>query len=402
MNIFNSLGSNYDLGYILRTFFAKSEDDDNSKLVKLLEEKYEGKVILTYKGREALRLALRSINKADDYTVGICGFTCFAVYEAIAKEGYRVEYLDIEKDSLNFSFETLKSAFKNNPKLKIVFVQNTLGYPCDIERISKFCKENDIVLVEDLAHSIGTTYPSTKEAGTVGDFIMLSFSQDKVIDKVSGGGLVVRSTKYTNELRLQAGLIEVSPVQKIKDKLYPVFSVLIRNCYSFGLGKLLHFVLKKLNILPNPMIYENMDNIHSLPTDSALEIYSQFQLLKKNILHRQKISEIYKTLIHKDVLSKTICEVIDVSTNLRFPIFVDNRKNLTSFLKKSKIFVSDVWYDVPIGPKKYFNRTSYKSGMCPNAEIISARILNLPTHRNVSENDAEFIANKINIWLKSQ
>ena len=40
------------------------------------------------------------------------------------------------------------------------------------------CKEKDIVLIEDLAHCVGAKYLNGKEAGNVGDLVVLSFSQD--------------------------------------------------------------------------------------------------------------------------------------------------------------------------------------------------------------------------------
>jgi len=339
------------------------------------------------------------VNKPGEYTVGICGFTCFAVYEAIVKEGYKVEYLDIEKKSLNFSLDTLKSAVKNDPKLKIVLIQNTLGYPCDIESILKVCKENNIVLIEDLAHSIGTKYLNGKEGGTVGDFTMLSFSQDKVIDKVSGGALIVRNNQFEiSNFKFQ----KISFAQKLRDKFYPLITYKIRKTYDLGLGKVLHKISKLTNILSKPMDYIDQDNLHHLPTEYAKDIYRQFLLIDTNLFHRKRIAEIYNDTLDKKVLPSKIINTIKNSTNLRFPIFVERRENLINSLKDSNIFVSDIWYDVPIGPRKYLNKTSYKKGSCPNSEITAERLLNLPTHKNVSDENAKYIADKINLWLKSQ
>lgn len=185
MSIFNSLGSNYDFNFVLKSLFSRGNDD----LKSFLENKYKGQVTLVYKGREAIELALGNINKGS--LVGINDFTCIAVYEAVKKAGMEVEYLDIDKGELNFSAETLKKAVN----VKAVIIQNTLGYPCDIEKIAQICKEKKIILIEDLAHSIGTRYENGEEAGMVGDFVVLSFSQDKIIDAVSGGALISRINK---------------------------------------------------------------------------------------------------------------------------------------------------------------------------------------------------------------
>lgn len=182
MNIFNSLGSNYDFQFVLKSLFSRGGGD----LKKILEDKYKGRVTLTRKGREAIELALSGLPPGS--LIAINGFTCFAVYEAIKKAEHKALYLDIDKGDLNFSADTLKRAFN----VKAVIVQNTLGYPCDIEKIAQICKENKIILIEDLAHCVGTKYESGVEAGTVGDFVALSFSQDKMIDAVSGGALIKR------------------------------------------------------------------------------------------------------------------------------------------------------------------------------------------------------------------
>ena len=60
MALFNSLGSNYDFGFVLKALFSKSNKKSHTDLKTFLEEKYGSKAILVYKGREALRLALRA------------------------------------------------------------------------------------------------------------------------------------------------------------------------------------------------------------------------------------------------------------------------------------------------------------------------------------------------------
>src|SRR3990167_8324621 len=104
MSIFNSLGSNYNLNYVLKSFFSSGKGG-NTKLKKFLEEKYEGQAILIYKGREALTLALQILNFPKDSKIAINGLTCVAVYNAIETAGYKPICIDIEKEKsdLNFS-----------------------------------------------------------------------------------------------------------------------------------------------------------------------------------------------------------------------------------------------------------------------------------------------------------
>src|SRR3989344_1193162 len=119
MRIFNSLGSNYNLKYVLKSLFSNATYQ-NQKLKNFLEEKYQGKVILTYKGREALTLALEILNLPKESCVAINGFTCYAVYKAIETAGYTPICLDLDdkNSDLNFSTETLGKILKENKNIK--------------------------------------------------------------------------------------------------------------------------------------------------------------------------------------------------------------------------------------------------------------------------------------------
>lgn len=387
MAIFNSLGSNYNLKYVLKSLFSSS-DGQNRKLKNILSEKYGGKVVLAYKGREALTLALKILNLPEKTGVAINSFTCFAVYKAIEEAGLTPICLDLEEKNtdLNFTAEILEKILKENKNIKAAVVQNTLGYPTDIEKIIKICREKNIILIEDLAHCVGTKYENGKDAGSVGDFVVLSFSQDKVIDAVSGGALVIKNKLYSNITIQQFATI--NKLQQLKDHLYPLLTYKIRLLYDLGLGKPLHFVLKKLNLLSKPM-QEGLYDFYSLPDWYCNLALEEFKSLSQQLNHRKEIAKIYVKNLDKKILSENISRKISLSSNLRFPIFVENRNSLIKFLKRFKIFISDIWYD-DVSPK------------CPNAVGISKKILNLPTHINITEKDALRISETINIWLKSQ
>ena len=363
-----------------------------------LKSRYGGEVFLLYKGREAIELALKNLKLPKKSCVAINGFTCFAVYEAIKNAGFNVEYLDIEKNDLNFSSETLQKSIKKNPNVKVVIVQNTLGYPCQIEEIARICKDNKVILIEDLAHSVGTKYSDGKEAGTVGDIVVLSFSQDKMIDGISGGALITRNPEVASlggPAKPDRG--NLSYQIELRDRFYPTLTYIIRNFYPFGLGKIMHEFFKNLDLLSNPM--GGLSTIHNLPAWYCNLIKLQFEKLEENLTHRKKIATIYAEGINQNISSTQIKKLIPFSSNLRFPIFVKNKDSLVSFLKNHGVYISDIWYDSPIAPKKYLSQTDY-SGQCPTAEVTSSEILNLPTHINVSEKDAKKISQLINQWLK--
>jgi len=144
---------------------------------------------------------------------------------------------------------------------------------------------------------------------------------------------------------------------------------------------------------------DNLDKIISLPRWYRLAAQVALRNLEKEINHRKKIASIYAKNVDNSLLLKPITDNIKYSSCLRFPIFTEKRGDLIKYLKKYNIFISDIWYDAPIAPLRYMKKINYQND-CPNSEKISSLILNLPTHKNVSEKQAKFIAEKINEWVK--
>ena len=390
MSIFNSLGSNYDFRSALQTLFQRK--DFSAKLTTLLEKEYNGKALLVYKGREAILLSLQLLQMPKGTQVAINGFTCFAVYNAVTNAGYSPVLLDIEKTLLHFSAEILEKAMKQFPSLKVVIIQNTLGIACDIEKIAAVCTKHNLILIEDLAHSVGLYYANRKEAGTIGDFVTLSFSQDKMIDTVSGGALVIRNKTYHTLPHVPFKKVPRS--QQLKDRWYPFLTYCIRKSYDLHIGKLLHSFLRQLSVLSQP-VGNPTDTIHALPLWYCKPIYQGFQNLAQNINHRKTVAGVYEQIDKKSIGKREIKSIF-----LRFPFFVDNRSSLISYLKKHHVYIADIWYDSPISPKQYMQYTNYH-GECPNAENIAKTIISLPTHRNVNARDARMITERITTWLQS-
>src|SRR3989344_1638440 len=392
MNVFNSIGSNYDLRFAWKALVVGSNPGYSEQLKKYLENRYGGEVVLTYKGREALELAMKNLSLPPGSKVGINGFTCYVVYKAVANAGYKPIYLYINDRNLNFSPSTLIS------DIRCLILQNTLGYPCNMTEIEKFCKERNIPLIEDLAHSVGTKYQDEREAGNVGDFVMLSFGKSKIIDGVSGGALITRNKNYQDRnVRLE----KVGIGQQLMDRVYPIFTYFIIATYKIGIGKLIHAVLRESGALPTPM-GKDTGELHSLPHWYSKLAHEAFLRLESDLKHRKEISKIYASNINPEILSDTARRYIEHSTNVRFPIFIKNRDSLINYLKKYGAYVSGIWYDAPIAPPSHMSLTDYQIGTCPESEKISSQILNLPTHQNVSAKDAEEIAIKINQWIKLQ
>lgn len=397
MAVFNSLGSNYSSKDVWRFLFAVGGSNEATELKAQLSQKYGGTALLTYKGREALEIAVANSGLPKDSEIGINGFTCYVVWLAVKNAGYKPVFIDIAQGQTNFSLAELQLAHQQHPAMKAFIVQNTLGYPVDMLPLVSYAKQQNLMVIEDLAHSIGAVYDDGREAGTVGALVMLSFSQDKTIDVVAGGAVVDRRSPPAP--LNNANLKKIGVLQKLKNRWYPFWTSLIRKTYPLGLGRFIHFGLKKLNLLSTPMS-DDLSGFHVMPNSAVGLLTKRLTTAKDLLAHRRQIAEAYRQNLPDEL--QVIHKAIGWSSYLRFPIWVEDRQSLIDYLRNEKIYIGDTWYDAPIGPKKYLDLTDYKLGSCPNAESLADGIINLPTHQYVSTEVANRICAKIKLWQSSQ
>ena len=395
--LFNSLGSNYSRRFMLQSAFGGGTAADRQRLEQALGEEYGGSVTLTYKGREALELALKTSGLPKGSAVGINGFTCYVVYRAVENAGYTPVFIDVAPAQMHFGLKELQAAHKQSKNLAAVIIQNTLGYPADLKALQPYCAKHKLMIIEDVAHSLGAVYETGAEVGTVGSLSMFSFSQDKPLDVVAGGALV--DHRKGAKRRPPAALAPVSWRQREINRDYPFWTGLIRNSYSSGLGRVLHYVLKRVHGLATPM-GDAGPGLHAMSPKTARLLLLRWAGRVAELQHRRTIARIYEQQLPKAL--QLIVRPTGQPSYLRFPLTTDDRASLIAYLKKHRIYVGDTWYDAPLAPKRYLPQTTYERGMCPHADELVERIVNLPTHRNISPEQAAFIAGKVKAWQQSR
>lgn len=383
MKVFNSLGSNFSWPVALRALSGGSKTTKSQQLERDLSEAYGGRVSLTYKGRQALQLALENSGLDKGARVAINGFTCFVVYEAVERAGLQPVMVDISSQSLHFGVDQLQAEHEKEP-IKAVIIQNTLGTLVDIRSLEQFSRRQSMVIIEDLAHSVGAVYDDGRMVGTVGDFTMLSFSQDKTLDAVAGGALIDR-----RHVPAVTKLSEAPSGAKLR--IYPLLTHIIRSTYAIGLGRILHTLLKTLQLLARPM-----DEVSSRPQDISMSQLglNRWEGRETEFKHRRSIAAIYSDKLPKSMQFSVSGQPVHV----RYPLKVHEPQKLLDDLRQQGFYLGDTWYDAPIGPKKYMPQTNYQTGQCPNAEQVCKSIINLPTHQEISEQKANELCEMILKW----
>jgi len=104
-------------------------------------------------------------------------------------------YIDCNLKTLMPSFDQLKTAvehYKGDRKNLIILLSHIGGIiNPDIERIAEYCKNENIIFLEDCAHSYGATL-NDKHSGTFGDAGVFSFYATKSIPAGEGGIVITK------------------------------------------------------------------------------------------------------------------------------------------------------------------------------------------------------------------
>ena len=125
--------------------------------------------------------------------------TMYGVKTMTKTAGYNlVDFIDCSLETLMPTFEDLKKSVSNyKGKInQLVILLSDIGgiINPDIEKISKFCEEKNIILLEDAAHSFGSTL-NNKFSGTFSDAGIYSYYSTKSIFAGEGGVVVTNDNK---------------------------------------------------------------------------------------------------------------------------------------------------------------------------------------------------------------
>ncbi len=381
--IFLGLASNYHARDILRHSFAVGSNKDYHELERTLANRYGGTIhntSLIYSGRSAISLALKSfieskqIEKGDH--VAINSFTCFAVIEAIKHAGLTPVFIDLEKTTdgtilPNYSSKSLESLIKKDKKLKVFILQNTFGKTINIEPFLEIKKQYNLLLIEDLAHCAGRFYQLTdgtkKEVGTVGDATCLSFGKGKSIDTITGGAIIIRNPSLSLPKKFDKNALKKR--QKSGDvpraSWYPLFGAITRGLSHLHLEKPFLAILIKLKWIERS-------------ADTKLDESTSITNWQAKLANRQ------------------LNQLKNSNRLLREYFLVKNRDETLQKLKKQGIRLEESWYEVPVSPKRYYNKVNFSENSCPNATFFAAHVINLPTWYSDTKHKKEVnIARKI-------
>jgi len=213
-----------------KNFIKKSMSQQwltNGPFLKKFESKISNFINTKYSlgvgsATHALHLSLRSIGISPNDEVIVPTLTFAATANAVIYCGAKPILADVAYDTFNIDPNDLES--KITKRTKAVIVVHYGGQACDMKEIMTICKKNNLKLIEDCAHSFGSTYKQ-KNCGTFGETGCFSFYPTKIITTGEGGAITTNSSelfKKISSLRSQGLSISSSERAKVGSWKYDV------------------------------------------------------------------------------------------------------------------------------------------------------------------------------------
>jgi len=277
-------------------------------------------------------------------------------------------FADIEETT--FGLDPNSILTKINPTTKAIVPMDYGGMSCNIFEIQKVAKNNNLILIEDAAESLGSSI-NGKKAGSVADSSIFSFCGNKVLTTGEGGAVVTNSKEIYEKIKL------------------------IRS----------HGRIDKINYFNNPSESQYVElgyNWRMSSITAALGI-SQINKLDKIIKMRQENARHLSSRLSKHNQIKVpgpppgYDHVYQMYT-IRLPD-EKTRNKLHDFLSMKRIF-SKVYFNPIHLTSFYKEKFGTKPNSLPITEQISKQVLSLPIYPNMNSEEKEYLIESISEFFE--
>jgi len=149
-------------------------------------------VVAVNTGTTAMHIALSALGVDAGDEVIIPSLTFVATAQIVTATGANPVFCEIEEDTLNIDVKDLERCITE--KTKAIIPVHYRGIPCNMNAILQLARDNNITVIEDAAHALGSSYYG-KKIGSFGDITCFSFDPIKTITCGEGGAVITRGKK---------------------------------------------------------------------------------------------------------------------------------------------------------------------------------------------------------------
>ena len=157
------------------------------------------KTLLTTSCTHALEMAALLLRLQPGDEVIVPAFTFVSTASAFMLYGAKPIFVDVRQDTLNIDIDQVEAAITS--RTKAICVVHYGGIACEMERLVKISRDNNLVLIEDNAHGLFAKYKG-KYLGTFGSLATQSFHETKNITCGEGGALIINDPSLSERAEI--------------------------------------------------------------------------------------------------------------------------------------------------------------------------------------------------------
>jgi dTDP-4-amino-4,6-dideoxygalactose transaminase len=309
-------------------------------------------VVSVNSGTSALYLALRALKIGTRDEVITAANTFVATCEAIAMTGATPRLVDVLPSTLNIDPDGLERSM--TARTKAVVPVHLYGLPAEMDEILRFARGSGVAVVEDAAQAHGAecvVSGKSVRTGCIGDLGCFSFYPSKNLGCYGEGGAVsTNSDELSQRVRMLRDHGQTSK---------NVHTEIGGNYRMSALqGAVLSIKLKRL--------------------DAWNERRRELATVYSEVLSSAPV-----TLQKKDGEKNHVYHLYVIQT--------DRRNELREYLK-GKGIDTGIHYPTPVHLCPAFHYLGYQAGDFPNSEALSSRVLSLPMHPGLTNQDVRCTA----------
>lgn len=323
-------------------------------------------VVCCANGTSALHLALDALGIGPGDEVIVPSFTFVATAQAVKMVGAIPVLCEINKD--DFLIDVNDARKKITKRTKAIIPVHYAGNVCDMDSLLKIKEETGIRIIEDAAHAFGSFYKN-KKVGSFGDITCFSFDSIKVMTCGEGGAIVTEDDELADLIKQKRLLGIDRKTMHVKDWKQRSWMYDVKTeGYRY-----------------------HMSNINA-----AIGL-AQIKKINSFIVRRREICDQY--IKELDGVDGIAFENSDwnLVAPFMFPILVSDinkRDSLRDYLKEN-----DIETGISYIPLHRFELFKDDRDLFPNTEFVFSRIVCLPIHPCLTNEDISFICAKIKVFF---
>lgn len=335
---------------------GKAVTDFAANLSSYLNTPY---VIPCANGTDALQIALMALDLQPGDEVITPSFTFIATTEVIAL--LKLKPVFVEVDPRTFCVDPAAVEQAITPKTKAIVPVHMFGQTADMEAIMAIAERHNLPVIEDNAQAIGSDYTfkngATQKAGTIGTIGTTSFFPSKNLGCYGDGGAIFSNNEtLANRLKMIA---------------------------NHGQSK---------------RYYHDIVGCNSrLDSMQAAVLNVKIRLLDEYINARRQVADHYDAAFAGNPMITTPYRA-PYSRHVfhQYTLILEgiDRNLLNQFLAQHNI-PSMIYYPVPAHRQKMFDEFGGSSYVLKTTDWLTERVISLPMHTELDEEQLQFITSKV-------